>query len=245
MTIKTIYITQRQRPTRKSVWLPRVPKTLSPVPHLTSIYATAARGPYGDASYRGNCSGYLIKDLLRYFQPTMVLDPMTGSGTCRDVCRHLRIRHESFDLKQGVDACDSASFQDLPPSDFVWLHPPYWRMIRYSDDPRCLSSAPSLSAFQDRLRLLIANCLSVLTERGILAVLMGDYFDPVERRYMPLTYYTKQICLDAGLWPACTDIIRFLHGSRSSHKSYSTSFIPGLHDTCLVMRRALATVNQP
>ena len=66
--------------------LPVAPRTASPVPELTSIHGTRNRGPYGRRHYRGNCDGHLIKKLLRYFRPKRVLDPMTGSGTCRDVC---------------------------------------------------------------------------------------------------------------------------------------------------------------
>lgn len=221
-----------------TVSLPLAPLTASPVPHLTSLCANVERGPYGRSSYPGNCSGNFIKDVLLYFRPQTLLDPMTGGGTCRDVCRALGIRSVSFDLKGGQDACDPESYRDLPRCDFVWLHPPYWRMIRYSDDPRCLSNVPTLGAFQERMRQLIANCLSVLTRNGKLAILMGDYFDRIERRPMPLTHFTKAICLELDLWPACTDIVRFQHGNTASAKSYRTSFIPGLHDTCLVMRRA-------
>lgn len=236
------FITVRRRASahfcrdKTMVELPTAPQTMSPVPHLTSLHATAARGPFGKANYPGNCSGYLIKDLLRYFQPTMVLDPMTGGGTCRDVCQALGISHVSFDLNDGKDACDPASYLGLPPSDFAWLHPPYWRMIRYSEDPRCLSNAPNLEAFQARLKSLIQSCLSVLTPEGTVGILMGDYFDRQERRQMPITHFTKQVCLELGLWPVCTEIVRFQHGNTSSAKTYSSSFIPGLHDTCLLMK---------
>jgi hypothetical protein len=64
--------------------LPAAPRTGSPIPGLTSIHAARQRGPYGDARYRGNCGGYLMRDLLQYYQPRRVLDPMTGSGTCRE-----------------------------------------------------------------------------------------------------------------------------------------------------------------
>jgi hypothetical protein len=111
-------------------------------------------------------------------------------------------------------------------------------MIRYSEHPRCLSNAPSLKAFQERLRSLINNCLSVLAADGTIAILMGDYFDRQERRQMPVTHVTKKTCLELGLWPRCTEIIRFQHGNTSSSKTYGSSFIPGLHDTCLLMKRA-------
>ena len=61
--------------------LPTAPRNGSPVPWLTSLYHKAYAGPYGNRSYPGNCSGELIKDLLKYFRPQRVLDPMTGSGT--------------------------------------------------------------------------------------------------------------------------------------------------------------------
>ena len=61
--------------------LPHAPKTGSPVPHLTILYHFHRAGEYGDRSWPGNCGGNLIKDLLRYFQPGLVFDPMSGSGT--------------------------------------------------------------------------------------------------------------------------------------------------------------------
>ena len=82
--------------------LPTIPRTPSPVPWLTSLHATEGRGAYGHSAFRGNCSGLLIHDLLRFFRPRRVLDPMTGSGTCRDVCVELEIPCVSFDLQQGI-----------------------------------------------------------------------------------------------------------------------------------------------
>jgi len=120
-----------QPPVQRTVLLPDAPRTASPVPHLTSIHSTPDRGPYGDSRFPGNCSGLFIKDLLLYFVPKTVLDPMTGSGTCQDVCRELRIPCESTDLRSGLDACDPARYAGIGPIDFVWLHPPYWRQKRY------------------------------------------------------------------------------------------------------------------
>jgi hypothetical protein len=98
-------------------------------------------GPYGNRRYPGNCSGELIKDLLRYFRPKRVLDPMTGSGTCADVCREIGIECVSFDIREGRDAADPQSYLGLGEFDFIWIHPPYWRQKLYTDDPRDLSTA--------------------------------------------------------------------------------------------------------
>lgn len=215
--------------------LPRAPKNASPNPRLTSLFHWSHRGNYGDPSYPGNCSGVLIRDLLLYFQPETVFDPMTGSGTCRDVCDELGIPCTSKDIRFGFDACNEASYAGIPKSDFIWVHPPYWRQKVYSNDLRDLSTAPNFSYFLHRYRKLIANLANVLAPNGHLAVLMGDYTDR-EHGFCPLTYWTKRIAFENGLKQSCTDIIRFSHGASSSTKVYRSSFIPGLHDTCMVFQ---------
>ena len=124
-----------------------VPTTASSVPWLTSLHTRPGRGNYGASSFPGNCSGLLIHDLLSFYRPQSVLDPMTGSGTCRDVCKDLGIRCVSFDLEDGHDAADPKSLPATGEFDFVWLHPPYWNLIRYSRDLRCLSQASTVDEF--------------------------------------------------------------------------------------------------
>lgn len=213
--------------------LPTAPTNTSPVPWLTSLYHKSWRGDYGDSRYPGNCSGELIKDLLKYFRPRSVFDPMTGSGTCRDVCDELGIDCTSKDIRFGFDACDPANYRDLPRFDFVWLHPPYWRQKVYTGTTADLSSCPTLELFLRRYELLVRNCSKALRPGGRMAILMGDYADR-EAGFVPLTYHTKRLCFEYGLRQCCTDIIRFCHGAGSSRKSYKSSFIPGLHDTCTV-----------
>ena len=100
--------------------LPRAPITGSPVPHLTSLYHFARAGEYGDRKWPGNCGGQLIEDLLNYFKPGLVFDPMSGSGTARDVCEALGIPCISWDIHQGQDACDSQDFPGPETFDFIW-----------------------------------------------------------------------------------------------------------------------------
>jgi hypothetical protein len=214
--------------------LPLAPITASPVPELTSLYHRAEAGEYGHRGYPGNCGGNLIRDLLRFFQPNTVWDPMSGSGTCRDVCKELRIYCWSSDLHQGFDACAPSQFHDA--FAFCWLHPPYWRQKLYTDDPRDLSRTPTLDAFLERYQLLLRNSATALLPGGKLAVLVGDYSDK-EAGFVPLVFYTKLLAFRAGLRQCCTDIIRFSHGASSSKKVYRSSFIPGLHDVCMVFEK--------
>jgi len=236
--------TSRMLQTREPVLakLPLAPANGSPVPELTSLYHNSDAGNYGHRGYPGNCGGNLIRDLLLYYRPANVFDPMTGGGTCRDVCRELGVECWSGDINKGFDLCEPTNFHSDEPIiesqtfEFAWLHPPYWRQKLYANDPRDLSRAATLEEFLDRYSLAIAHSASVLKPGGRLAILMGDYSDR-ESGFIPLTYHTKRLAFEAGLRQCCTDIIRFSHGASSSRKVYRSSFIPGLHDVCMIFEK--------
>ena len=75
--------------------------------NLCSVVSYPDRGPWGDPSFRGNCSGYLAKDLILRFGCRSVFDPAEGSGTVRDVVQGINryrgknVRYEGRDLSQG------------------------------------------------------------------------------------------------------------------------------------------------
>jgi hypothetical protein len=212
-----------------------IPASASPVPTLCSVHAEEGRGEFGSAAFRGNCSGLLIRDLLTYFSPRNLLDPMQGSGTAGDVARSIGIPYEGFDLSSGFDATDPRNFDGLGGFDMVWLHPPYFDLIKYNKDSRCLSQCDSLEAFCAKLQALIRNCAGVLTERGRLAILIGDITR--RGRYYALPFHTWTAANAVGLELACPEIVRLSHGASSSVKSYDFPLIPRMHDVCLVLRR--------
>lgn len=183
--------------------------------------------------YPGNCSGHLIKDLITFLGATTVYDPLSGSGTCKEVCRDLGIDCWSGDIHQGFDACEPRFTEAF---SLCWIHPPYFRQKVYSSDSRDLSRAPTYEDFLARYDQLIRACAQAVKPGGHLAVLMGDYVDK-DYGYLPLVYHTKRLAFAAGLRQTMTDIIRFSHNASSSRKVYKTAFVPGLHDTCVVFTR--------
>jgi hypothetical protein len=194
--------------------LPQAPVNASPVPHLTSLYHFARAGEYGSRSYPGNCGGNLIKDLLLYFKPRQILDPMSGSGTCRDVCQELAIPCTAWDIHDGIDACDPKGFPAQPAFDFIWAHPPYWRMKLYAADARDLSRARTLDAFLDHYAQFIRNCAATLVPGGKFAILMGFCGLPcyvVECGRFPTIFFNR--CLPAQ------------HNRRSSHQGFGSYLI--------------------
>jgi len=212
-----------------------IPESTSPVPTLCSVHAEEGRGEFGSAKFRGNCSGLLIRDLLQYFRPRNLLDPMQGSGTAGDVAKSLGIAYQGVDLTTGFDATNPRSFDGLGGFDMVWLHPPYFDLIKYNDDHRCLSRSSSLEAFCEQLRAVLQNCVTVLTERGHLAILIGDITR--RGRYFGLPFHTWAVATAIGLELACPEIVRLSHGASSNYKRYDFSFIPRVHDICFVFRK--------
>lgn len=97
---------------------------------LTSIASYFARGKYGSSTWRGNCSGLLIKDLLQFYKPDTFADLAVGSGTSIEVAADLGYTKANTifsDLNPqygGVDLSDS--HLDFPLMDFIFFHPPYY-----------------------------------------------------------------------------------------------------------------------
>lgn len=206
--------------------------------NMTSLVSYPERCPlWGDARYRGNCDGRLFKDLVLRYNAKNVADPMMGSGTTRDVIQGLNrflaepIRYWGGDLKQGFNLATT----DLPGEyDMVWVHPPYWNIIRYSDDPADVSTVETYEEFRHLLAVCLRRCSAALAPGGRLAVLVGD----VRRkgRYTPIVRDVLRMERDLGELRSI--IIKAQHHCRSDSVSYATmEDVPIQHEYCVVFKR--------
>ena len=104
------------------------PFIMNEVKGITSIASYFARGKYGSNTWRGNCSGLLIKDLLQFYKPDTFGDLAVGSGTSIEVAADLGYTTANTvfsDLNPqygGVDISDS--HLDFPLMDVIFFHPP-------------------------------------------------------------------------------------------------------------------------
>ena len=206
---------------------------------MTSVVSYPQRCTlFGDNRYRGNCDGRLIKDLILRYKAKTVADPMEGSGTCRDVVKGLNqykrvnISYWGCDLKDGFDL----STETLPGRyDFVWLHPPYWNIIRYSANSRGdLSLCEDYGEFCSKLIICLKKCYDALEDGGRLAVLVGD----VRRkgRYYPLI--RELLTLPFGQLRSI--IIKVQHNCSSERKSYGKmEDVPIKHEYCVIFKKPL------
>jgi len=199
---------------------------------LTTVVTYPERGPYGDSSFRGNCSGFLIKDLLLYYKPRKVLDPMEGSGTCRDVCRELKISYVGTDLSQGIDMYSDEFLRRARahlPIDFIFWHPPYGPMIKYSDKDEDLSN----HYVEDFERKLIPGAellYNLLAPYGHLVILIGTYRSQgkIYRFNVDLIYWKE---------PTEPEIIKVQHNCQSDKFSYSSNFIAIADERILIWKK--------
>jgi hypothetical protein len=90
-----------------------------------SILSFPEREPWGDPGYRGNCSGYVCREIFQRLRPRVLTDPMVGGGTSVEVAREMRIGARGPNMHSGSNILK----QLIPdvvgkPSDLVLSHRP-------------------------------------------------------------------------------------------------------------------------
>lgn len=197
---------------------------------LTSLLRYPDRGPWGQSRYFGNCPGYLLVDLLDYFKPQSVFDPMEGSGTTREVCFDFHVEYAGRDLRTGFDLLSSP----LPDRRFelIFWHPPYWPGHQYSDHPNDFSQAKNYQDFLHRIQEGLQRLQTLLTPNGHLVMLIGD------GRKNGVFYPVHSAILQWNLLPVEAVLIKSGdHERRARHFQYGpTRFIPTLHEYVLIFK---------
>jgi len=212
---------------------------------MESIVSYPDRGNYGRNTYRGNCSGLLIKDLIKQYRLQGLSDFMVGSGTTEDVVREAGIRGEFADLNRGYDMMS----MDIPErAENIFWHPPYHDMVVYSgkqydtaavqratglpeatilaDD---LSRCSSWEEFVKKMNYCMMKQFSALEKGGRMFVLVGD----MKRRGKLFSMIRELIC------PGTMEniIIKAQHNCWSDRQTYSGNFVPIVHEYLLVTRK--------
>lgn len=207
---------------------------------MTSVVSYPERCPlWGDSQYRGNCDGRLFKNLVLRYGATRVADPMMGSGTTRDVVAGLNrykracIEYWGGDLRNGFDLMEQA----LPGRfDFVWIHPPYFNIIRYRTGGNDLSACERYEEFREMLMACLKRCYDALVEGGRMAVLIGDV-----RRQRRYTAIIKDV-LSFPQGEIRSVIIKVQHNCTSDSKAYGKLEDPPIkHEYCVVFKKASAS----
>lgn len=210
---------------------------------MQSVVSYPERGPWGNNKYRGNCSGYLIKDIIEQYHLKQLSDYMVGGGTTEDVCRDMGIPGTFTDLNRGFDML-SMDIPDRPQAAF--LHFPYWSMVRYAKtqydsrkvqekfgyDPLAedLSEAPTWEEFVKKMDYCTLKTFSALEKGGRLFLLVGDWKQK-GRLYSMVSDMAKVGTLEQI-------IIKLQHNCLSDKNLYSNNnFVPIIHEYLVVLRK--------
>lgn len=153
-----------------------------------------------------------------------ILDPFMGSGTSLIEAQRMgrntigielqesvakeaksRIRSEAnTECKALVFAGDSTALNmsallekvGIKNYQFVIFHPPYWDIIKFSDNPNDLSNATSLDSFLEGFSKAIDNTTQFLEKNRYCAVVIGDKY--ANSQVVPLGFYCMNLFLQKG-----------------------------------------------
>lgn len=216
--------------------LPVIPITSNPVPHLSALYRRPHAIDCRRPSFSSMGTKRLIRDLMAFYRPATVLEPVAGRAVCRDVCQELGIHYRTSDQKHQVGASDPTAVP-RESIQFCWLYAPHWSGSLVTANPCALSQTPAPEEFLEWLRELIANCVSSLAEGGQLAMLIRDHHDPVSG-LVPMVYKVMRFAFDAGLRRCCKDIVRFSTGSASARTDHRAAYLTGVDEVCMVFEKS-------
>lgn len=164
--------------------------------------------------------------LRRYTkQGEWVLDPFLGSGTTLIECkrlgrngigvellpevveianRNIYAEKNIFNVKTEVINADSTELdfkqelkkRNLKSVQFLIMHPPYWDIIKFSDNKKDLSNAKSVEEFLNLFNRVVDNTYDILDNGRYFAIVIGDKYSQGE--WIPLAFYTMNEVLKRG-----------------------------------------------
>ncbi len=79
---------------------------------------------------------------------------------------------------------------------FVILHPPYWDIIKFSENPNDLSNANSLTEFINSFSKVVDNSTRHLEENRYCAVVIGDKYE--NGQVIPIGFYCMNLMQQKG-----------------------------------------------
>ena len=210
---------------------------------MQSVVSYPDRGKFGKSSYRGNCSGKLIEDIIDQYGLTSLSDFMVGSGTTEDVVKERGLEGYFTDLSRGFDMLS----MDMPerPRNILW-HPPYFDIVLYSSNmydskeverkygynPEIddLSRCKDWDDFVKKMNYCMLKQFSALEKGGRMFVLMGDI-----KKKGKLLSMLSEIVKPSTLEQI---IIKQQFNTVSERKTYSNrNFVPIVHEYLMVCRK--------
>lgn len=178
------------------------------------------------SKYHGNFVPQIPHQLLaRYTKKgDWVLDPFMGSGTTLIEAQRMdrnsigielqksvadeaeaRIKTESKENVEALvlngnsinyDLSEVLKERNIDCVQFIMFHPPYWDIIKFSDEENDLSNCDSLETFKNDFGLVIDNCTKHLEDNRYCGIVIGDKYS--DSQITPLGFICMNLFLERG-----------------------------------------------
>lgn len=174
-----------------------------------------------NANYHGNFVPQIPRELMQRFtkKGDFVLDTFLGGGTTlietqrlerngigielqEEVAKQTKklIKQEAKEhLVSDIYVGDSSNFEydkllkkyNIDNVQFIIYHPPYWDIIKFSEEEKDLSNCPTLENFLEKLEKTIVDSTKILQKGRYCAIVIGDKYE--KGQVVPLGFYCMQL----------------------------------------------------
>ena len=175
-------------------------------------------------NYHGNFVPQIPRQLFtRYTKKgDWILDPFAGSGTSLIEAQRMKRNAVGIELQKKVlegaaekilkeknseskiiflcDDSGSANIKSVLDSvgvknfQFIIFHPPYWDIIKFSDNPQDLSNCTNLEDFKNSFGKVIDNTTKFLEKNRYCACVIGDKYS--NRQVVPLGFCCMNLFIE-------------------------------------------------
>lgn len=165
------------------------------IPHRNTL-------PQPDKSFHGIWIAEIPYQMLKRFtkENDTIWSQFGGSGVDYEVCKLLNrkcIINDINPVKDYIIQADSSTFNCGKKIDLILSHPPYYNIIKYSDNINDGSTKPTLMEFINWYNNILNNSLPQLKENGYFILCCGNIY--INSEEIELGNLLSQLCIQNGL----------------------------------------------